>query len=74
MHPVKPLFATCSDDTFINVWELPNSEELKVNLHSSTRCNDFQLTGLCFAPDSSEKYDKIVATVYSYKTIVVKSL
>lgn len=74
-HPSRPLFVTVSDDTFMNVWEVPNSDTFSVNLHSSTRCNDLQLTGVQFvSSEDGQACDKLVATVYSYKTMVVKDL
>jgi WD40 repeat protein len=75
VHPSRPLFVSVSDDTFMNVWEVPNSDTFSVNLHSSTRCNDLQLTGVQFvSSEEGQPCDKIVASVYSYKTVVVKEL
>jgi len=42
-HPTKAVFATCGDDTFVNIWEVTGSklENLDVNLIVSSRVNDY---------------------------------
>ena len=62
-HPTKPLFATCSDDTFMNIFEV--TDKLDVNLVLSSRVNDYQLVGVAFGGDS------VVSTPYDFKNIAV---
>lgn len=42
-HPVKSLFATCSDDTFVNIFEVTGDTPLKrdVKLLLSSKINDY---------------------------------
>lgn len=42
-HPTKQVFATCSDDTFVNLWEVSGSriDTLDINLLVSSRVNDY---------------------------------
>ena len=42
-HPTKSVFATCGDDTFLNVWEVSGSklENLDINLICSSRVTDY---------------------------------
>jgi len=69
-HPTKQVFATCSDDTFLNLWEVTGSkiDNMDINLIVSSRVNDYQLTGICFG---KETYNSIVCSVYDYKFMLV---
>ena len=62
-HPIKPLIATCSDDTFMNIFEV--TDKLDVNLVLSSRVNDYQLVGVAFGGDS------VLATPYDFKNLAV---
>ena len=65
-HPAQGLFATCADDSFMNVWKV--TPEGNVTIMSSSRVPDFQLTGVCFAGKFSQS---VVASVYDYKQLIV---
>jgi WD40 repeat protein len=41
-HPSKPIFSTCSDDTFVHVFKVSGeaSDKIDVNLHLGSRVND----------------------------------
>lgn len=62
-HPTKPVFATSSDDTFMNIFEVSESND--VNLKLSSRVNDYQLVGVVFGDDS------VISTPYDFKDIIV---
>jgi WD40 repeat protein len=42
-HPTKPLFATCSDDTFMHIFEVTGdkNDKLDVKVVLSSRLNDY---------------------------------
>ena len=69
-HPSRSVFATCSDDTFINVYEVSGDklEKLDVNLILSSRVNDYMLCGIAFG---DEQNSSIVAAPYDFKTLVI---
>ena len=69
-HPSKSVFATCSDDTFMHIFEVSGDklDRLDVNLLISSRVNDYQLCGVVFGGESNST---VVATPYDFKTIVV---
>ena len=71
-HPSKPLFATCSDDTFMNVFEVKGDkpERIDVNLVLSSKVNDYQLCGLVFAGEGN---NSILSVPYDFKTLIVWS-
>ena len=54
----------------MNVWEIAGSkiDSLDVNLLSSSRCADFELTGVCFGGNGNTS---VVATIYDYKSVLV---
>ena len=62
-HPTKSILATCSDDSFMNIFEV--AENLEVNLILSSRVNDYQLVGVVFGSDS------VLAAPYDFKNLVV---
>jgi WD40 repeat protein len=62
-HPSKPLFATCSDDTFLNIFEV--KESLDIGLVLSSRVNDYQLVGVAFGGDS------VISSPYDFKNLAV---
>ena len=69
-HPVRSVFATVSDDTFLNVWEVTGLK-LEINdvqLIISQRISDMQLTGVQFA---TQTFGSVVATTYDYKSIII---
>jgi WD40 repeat protein len=69
-HPTKSIFATCSDDTFMSVFEISGDsfERIDVNLILSSRVNDYQLCGVQFGGDT---FNSIVAAPYDFKTLAV---
>lgn len=69
-HPTKSIFATCSDDTFVHVFEVVGDTPLKrdVNLILSSRVNDYQLVGVTFGGEGNSS---IVVAPYDFKTVVV---
>lgn len=66
----KSVFATVSDDTFMNVWEVSGNklETIDVQLVVSSRCADLQVTGVAFG---GPKMSAVVASIYDYKQILV---
>ena len=62
-HPVKSIFASCSDDTFMNIFKLNDKSE--VTLVLSSRVNDYQLVGVAFSEDS------VISTPYDFKNIAI---
>jgi len=66
LHPTKPMFASVSEDTYINVWSVPDfdSKDAKVELVYSNSIADHLLTGVVFL--SSEN---IVAASYDAETL-----
>ena len=66
-HPTKSVFATCGDDTFLNVWEV-KGDEIEIDVVVSSRVADFILTGVCFA---DPKHSSLICTVYDYKQMIV---
>ena len=64
------MFATCSDDTFVNLWEVQGNklDALDINLLLTSRVNDYQLAGIAFGKES---FSSIVCSVYDYKTMLV---
>jgi WD40 repeat protein len=66
-HPTKSVFATCSDDTFLNVWEV-QGDEIEIDVVISSRVADFILTGVCFADPN---HSSLICTVYDYKQMIV---
>jgi WD40 repeat protein len=69
-HPNKPVFASCSDDTFVNVFAISSEREdlIDVNLVLSSRVNDYQLVGLTFSGDNS---NSLIAAPYDYRTLAI---
>ena len=69
-HPSKSVFASCSDDTFMNVYEVSGDkiEKLDVNLIIASKVNDYMLTGVCFGGAGN---NSIIAVPYDFKTCVV---
>ena len=68
-HPFKPVFATCSDDTFIHVFNVSGDKNgLDCNLVKGSRVSDYSLCGLSFAGPT---FSSLVASPYDYKTLVV---
>ncbi|TNV77557.1 hypothetical protein FGO68_gene3676 [Halteria grandinella] len=69
-HPQRPIFATCSDDTFVNVYEVTGEtvENLDVNLLLSSKVNDFVIVGLAFGGDGLKS---LIGAPYDYKNLTV---
>lgn len=69
-HPSRPIFATCSDDTFVHLFEVINGKDnkLDVNLFLGSQVNDYQLCGLAFGGPSD---NSLLAVPYDYKTAAV---
>ena len=69
-HPSKSVFATCSDDTFVNIFEVSGDkvEKIDINLIVSSRVNDYMLCGVAFGGESN---NSVVAVPYDYKTVVI---
>ncbi len=68
-HPFKPIFATCSDDTFTHVFEVTGDKNnADINLVLGSRVNDYQLCGLTFCGTNSSS---LLAAPYDYKSLVV---
>ena len=68
-HPFKPIFATCSDDTFIHIFEVTgNNNELDTNLVLGSRVNDYQLCGLSFG---GTNFSSLITAPYDYKSLVI---
>ena len=69
-HPSKSVFATCSDDTFMHVFEVSGDrqDKLDVNLMLGSRVNDFMLTGVTFGGEGN---NSVLAVPYDFKTVVV---
>jgi WD40 repeat protein len=68
-HPSEPVFATCGDDTFMNVWRLGLvSDKLDVHVASSSWVPDLLLTGIAFA---GKDHASVVCSVYDYKQLIV---
>ena len=70
-HPERPLFLTCGDDTFLNVFSVGGDREdqVDVSLTLSSKVNDYMLVGAAFSGDTS-----IVAAPYDFKNLVVWSI
>ena len=69
-HPSKSVFATCGDDSFVNVFEISGdkTEKVDVNLIVSSRVNDMMMTGICFGGEGN---NSILGVPYDYKNLVV---
>ena len=69
-HPIKSVFATCSDDTFVNIFEVSGDkiDKLEVSLVMASRVNDYMMVGVAFG---GEKSNSLVATPFDFRTIVV---
>ena len=69
-HPTKSVFATCGDDTFVNIFEVTGDklEKLDLNLVAASRVNDFMIVGVSFGGEGN---NSLVAVPYDFKTIVV---
>jgi len=69
-HPSKSVFATCSDDTFMHVYEVSGDriDKLEVNLLVGSRVNDYQLVGVTFGGEGN---NTVLAVPYDFKNIVV---
>lgn len=69
-HPTKSVFATCSDDTFVHIFEVVGDklDKIDVNLILSSRVNDHLLCGVAFGGDGN---NSLVVAPYDYKTVVV---
>lgn len=67
-HPTKAVFATCSDDTFVNVYDVAgeSAENLEVNLILSSKVNDYQLVGLAFGGEGN---NSLIGAPYDYKIL-----
>eukprot|EP00640_Fibrocapsa_japonica_P003449 CAMPEP_0113941584 /NCGR_PEP_ID=MMETSP1339-20121228/7470_1 /TAXON_ID=94617 /ORGANISM="Fibrocapsa japonica" /LENGTH=318 /DNA_ID=CAMNT_0000945773 /DNA_START=178 /DNA_END=1134 /DNA_ORIENTATION=- /assembly_acc=CAM_ASM_000762 len=66
MHPDQLILASVSDDTFLNVWAVPDLDapgDPEVSLLYSESVGDFTLTGVAFIPDGS---NRIAASAYDY--------
>ncbi|GBG30361.1 WD repeat-containing protein 54 [Hondaea fermentalgiana] len=61
MHPSANAFATCGEDGFVNVWELPSKQCDDLRLVSSDHFKDRFLVGVSFFKDNS---NKLAATAY----------
>ena len=70
VHPTKPIFASCGDDTFLNVFQVTsdNDDSVDVSVNLSSKVNDFQLVGVAFGGDNS---NSIVATPYDFKNLII---
>lgn len=69
-HPSKSVFATCSDDTFMQVFEVSGDrlDKIDVNLILGSRVNDYMLTGVTFGGEGN---NSVIAVPYDFKTLVV---
>lgn len=69
-HPSKSIFATCSDDTFMHLFEVSGDklDKLDVNLIMGSRVNDFMLSGVTFGGEGN---NSLLAVPYDFKTVVV---
>jgi WD40 repeat protein len=69
-HPSRAVFATCGDDTFMNVYEVSGDkiEKLDVDLILSSRVNDLMLVGVTFG---GENNSSVVGVPYDFNTLVV---
>ena len=68
-HPARNVFATCGDDTFMNLWQIKyDGVNVNVDALSSTRVPDFFLTGVCFA---GKNHLAVVCSAYDYKQLIV---
>lgn len=69
-HPSKSVFATCSDDTFLNVFEVSGdkTDKIDVNLIVSSRVNDYMLCGVTFGGEGN---NSVLAVPYDFKTLVI---
>jgi WD40 repeat protein len=69
-HPTKPIFATGSDDTFVNVYEVTGdkADNIDVNLALSSKVNDYQVVGLAFGGSGNRS---LIAAPYDYKNFIV---
>ena len=65
-HPSKSVFATCSDDTFMHLFEV--TEKTDINLILSSRVNDHQLVGLAFGGEGN---NSVISSPYDFKSMVV---
>jgi len=70
VHPSRSVFATCSDDTFVNIFEVVGDkiDKIDVNLIMGSRVNDNLPVGICFGGEGN---NSLVVAPYDYKTIVV---
>lgn len=64
------MFATCSDDTFVNIFEVVGDrlDKIDVNLIMGSRVNDNLPVGICFGGEGN---NSLAVAPYDYKTIVV---
>lgn len=69
-HSIKPLFATVSDDTIVNLWFCKfedNSHDLKdIELIKSTRIPNNLLVGVCFGHEEKT----LLVSPYDYKYLI----
>jgi hypothetical protein len=63
------LFATCGDDTFVNIWEVTGqSDKIRVSHFLGSRVNDMMVVGVTFGGAASRS---MVAVPYDYAQMVV---
>ena len=70
-HHKKSVFATCGDDTFLNVWEVVSSQskdEIDIEVICSSRTPDLMLTGVSFGNPNE---NSVLCSVYDYKQLLV---
>lgn len=70
MHATRSVFATCSDDTFVNIFEVVGDklDKIDVNLIMASRVNDHMPVGICFGGEGN---NSLVVTPYDYKTVII---
>lgn len=71
IHPSKPWIVSVAEDTFMNVWSLPNDDckdHDEVTLLNSSCATDHLLTGVQFAQDGS---NRIIASSYDVDALLV---
>jgi WD40 repeat protein len=63
------LFATCGDDTFVNIWEVSGQgDKLRVSHFLGSRINDMMIVGVSFGGAAARS---IVAVPYDYAQMLV---
>lgn len=69
MHPFSNAFATCGEDGFVNVWQLPDKQNHDLQLLSSDQFENQLLVGVTFAKENA---CKLALTAYDSTVLMTR--